>query len=594
MLRNNTSRPSRSANSLHDITNHRYVSKPGNKRALLDKTDVLAIAKQKRDQLQAERTVQSLKVSIAGLDRELDKLQNRHIPDIAYNISKRESMFKTVDTNYNRNIQKIKQCEENIQNGEASFQIECETMTRQFEEELNNMILRHEDEMGVLRKKKDDEITELENIPPKEELLRDIKNLNEQLIDLDEQLQRLKLGNDLNVTAYDEKLDSEFEQLRTSKTNLLKELEEKSAKDQSHLNQLNTEIEDTQYNISMTTEETRCTNEQCDILQESINKIEKSSILPEKKLKLLCEKFEEVQQECEVLTEVKQLDEEEYTLRVQKLNDDMDKKRLLLNMIDEVKGSARIFCLTDISSDNNMTSQTSVFKPYPSSNKIVDVSCNDNKEYGMSRLIYSPPNTSINELFRNFKVYADMCLKSKQTFNLISISPQPIEDLQFNILSFFAEEYLDTYEIQYQIISLYDDKFSDDSPFTILEDNAIILDRTPLFLNGHIPKQSTEKNDDLTQVKILKIQCKRKDETSDPIDFYSLIIDNVKSMKLLHSFLSKEKAWRDNQIGLIILKLLNYTKSCFVFNINDESSENDNRLSLEISELVQKIRNPPK
>lgn len=594
MMHNTMHRPTRSANSLHDITNHRYVSKPGNKRALLDKTDVLVIAKQKRDQIQVEKTTQSLKVSIRSLDRELDKLQNRYIPDIVYNMSKRESMLRSTNSNCKHNIQKIKQCEETIQSSDASLQIECETMTRRFEEQLDKIRLEHEQEMNSLKLAKEEEIKALEKIPPKEELLKDIQSLNDQLKDLDDQLNRLKLSNDLIVTQYDEKLDSEFGVLRTSKTNTLRDIEKKGSEGEAHLTELKTEIENTQYSITMTKEENACTIEQCDILQESINKIEKSSVLPEKKLKLLCERFTEVKQEHDVLAEVKKLDEEEYSLRVQKLNNDIEKKLLLQNSIDEVKGNARIFCLTDLGINNNINNSTCPFKVNSTTNVMTDLALDDPKDYKMSRFISCRPNDSKTELFNNLKVYSDMCLKSSQNFNITSISPHPIENLHYDTLSFIAKEYLDTYEIQYQVISLYDEKFSKESPFTIREDKSIILDRTPLFLNNHIPKETSDDINELTQVKILKVQFKEKNSTNDFVDFYSVAIENVKSMNLFYRFLSKEQAWRDNQIGLILLKLLNYTKSCFVFNVHETSTPDENRLSLKISEHVQKIRNPPK
>lgn len=570
---------------LHDITNNIQTSSSGKRRKLLNNIDVARIATRQRRQFQDLKDTKDLKANIIKIDRNIEKYQNRLIPEIKYNISKRLSMINRISNRSNDHSITIEQVEIDIKQLQTNMEIEIEKIKKDFQNQLMQKKEQHIKNMESLKVKKETEINDLNKIPPKEELLKDIHTYEEQLEKLEQKLKELERSNEMFSTGLDEKLDDEFQLLRDNNTKKLNDSKKETEETQWKLDEITFKIQDSNFNISvLETDIEKIVNEN-KILQDDINSIEKSSMLPEQKLKLLSKQAEETGQEHTVLLELEKLENENLEVHYVLLDKEIRKRKILQNTIDELNGHIRIFGLIG---ENG--SQLNYNLEH---NSINDPNEKDNKPLYFNRLFQKPDYNVDKILNSEIKIYSTSCLQNHEDYNIFHISPRPNNDLQIMVLEFLAKNYLDEYNVKFQNLSLYNEKFTNDSPFSIREDNTILLDRTPIQLTD-VPSTLGDdiRDDGLVQLKVLKVQLSEKEDSTGPIDFYFLQINNVQSMELLQRFLNKEEAWNKTQIGLFILKILNYTKSCFVFDLESNDTNDVRKLMLPISKCISKIKNP--
>lgn len=587
------SNPTRVTNSLHDITNNRYVYNSLNKKNFLNKSAVTEIARKKREQIEALKNSKNLQSSISGIDRRIDKLHNRKIPEIIYNISKRETMIrKTTKQLQNYNIV-LGNSDNDIQKLEEKFNLEYNDLIIQFENEVNSIELQFAKNLKQLSNEKEKQIEELEKIKPKDELLKEIDQFNNALVSLDEKLHTLKISNEMFITEYDEKLDRNFQLIRKEKVTSIEKLRREIKEKQYKKQNLYDMIQTAEYNITLLKEDIKSINDQNLILQDNINNIERSSTLPEQKLKSLVNKLHEASQEYDVVLEMKKLEEENLSVYLMRLKEEAEGRKLLQNSIDELKGHIRSFGYKYNDSDPSAQKENLLVFDFDN-DTISDFASEENKLFSFNKLFSSSDLTIECLLDEEFKIYNNMCLKDGDNFNLFTISSKPLHMFQDKVLKYISGNYLDKYEVKFQNLSLYDEKYGLDSPFKISEDNLISLDRTPITLTNVPYTIDESRYDELTQIKILKVQFQEKDCSTKSIDFYLIQIDNLNTLNLLYDFFKKKRLWNESQIGLFILKLLNYTKSCFLFNFDTEDENHRNRTMLNISEIISKIRNPPK
>ncbi|SMN21562.1 similar to Saccharomyces cerevisiae YPL253C VIK1 Protein that forms a complex with Kar3p at the spindle pole body [Maudiozyma saulgeensis] len=570
---------------LHDITNNIQISRSGKKRRLLNNVDVARIANRQRKQFQDLKDTKELNANIIKIDRNIEKYQNRLIPEIQYNISKRQSMINKILNKANDNSMTIEQTGLDIKKLQTDIEIEIDQINKKFQDQLIEKNEQHIKDMESLRIIKEKEINDLNKIPPKEKLLKDIDDFEVQLQNLEQKLNALEKSNEMFSTELDERLDTEFQLLRDTKNKKLDESKKETEEIQWKLDEIKFKIQDSNFNTSVLETDIEKLNKENRILQDDINSIEKSSILPEQKLKLLNKEADEINQEYNVLLELEKLENENLDVHYDILNKDIQKRKMLQNRIDELNGHIRIFGLIE---ENE--SQLNYDLEH---NSICELNEKDNKKFNFNRL-YQKPNYDFDKLLSSdIKIYSNMCLQNQEDYNLFHVSPNANTDLQLTVLKFIAENYLEKYNVMFQNLSLYNEKFTNDSPFSIRENNTILLDRTPVQLIDTPSTLGEDMNDDgLIQLKVLKIQLSEKDHTERSMDFYFLQINNMQSMELLQRFLNKEEPWNTTQIGLFILKILNYTKSCFVFDLEANSAENVKTFMLPISKCISKIKNP--
>lgn len=582
---------SRYSTQLHDITNNRtmkLVQKGQKRRKLLNDNDVATIAHRQRQQFQIARDTNELQSNIAKIDTRIETLQNRLIPDIQYNIGKRQSMINrslSKSENYHDRIQKI---DIEIKQTKIDLNIELEHMVKVLQTKIDNNITSHNNVMINYSKMKTKELEELNKIPPKKELLKEIESLEQDIQILNNEIKKLEMSNEMFATELDEKLDKEFQLLREEKISQFETSKKETEQKQWNLDEIKFKIQDSQFNITEMTQEIESLTEQNNILQQDINSIEKSSILPEQQLKQLIKQLEELDQEHIVLLEMEKLENENLDIHYDILNKDIEKRKKLQNNIDELNGHIRTFALIG-EKENGILSDPN-YKV--NDNLIYTVHKENSKRFTFNRLYQQNIDNIQNILQSDLKIYYDMCLNNQEAFNIFNISPEPHKESQARILEFVSANYQEKYDISFQNLSLYNETFGDDSPFSV-KNNVIILDRTPVQLNDGIQTNLGEMSDpELIQLKILKIKLCDKIDKEVHTDFYFLQIDNIDTMKLLQRFLTKQDPWNKTQIGLFILKILNYTKSCFIFDLSEQSQNESSELMLHMSKNISKIKNP--
>lgn len=581
----------RYSTQLHDITNSRdmkLVQKGQKRRKLLNENDVATIAHRQRQQFQTARDTNELQTNIEKLDTQIEKLRKRLIPEIQYNIGKRQSMINrslSKSENYHDTIQKI---DVTINQTKIDLNIELEQMVKTLQTKIDDTVTSHNYNMIKFNETKSIELEELNKIPPKKELLKEIEILERDLKTLNNEIKNLEMSNEMFATELDEKLDSEFQLLREQKITKLETSKKETEQKQWNLDEIKFKVQDSQLNITEMTQEIERLTEENNILQQDINSIEKSSILPEQQLKQLVKNLEELNQEHNVLLEMENLENENLEIHYDIFNKDIEKRKKLQNTIDELNGHIRTFAL--IGEKENGILNDPNYKV--NDNLIYNIAKDTSKPFTFNRLFQNENDNMGIILQSDIKIYCDMCLNNKEDFNIFNISSDSTPDSQVNILKFFSTNYQEKYDISFQNLSLYNEKFDDDSPFSV-KNNSITLDRTPVQLKDDIPTNLEEISDkELIQLKILKIMLCGKNDKDNQIDFYFLQIDNIDTMKLLQRFLTKQDPWNKTQIGLFILKILNYTKSCFISDLSQYLQAEATELMLQISKNISKIRNP--
>ena len=566
----------------------KLVQKGGKRRKLLNENDVATISNRQRQQFQTIRDTNELQTNIEKLNTQIEKLQNRLIPQIQYNIGKRQSMINrslSKSENYHDTMEKI---DMTIKQTKIDLSIELEQMVKTLQMKIDDNIASHNNNMIKYNELKTIELEELNKIPPKKELLKEIDALEKDLQTLNVEIKNLEMSNEMFATELDEKLDKEFQLLREQKLAKLETSKKETEKKQWNLDEIKFKIQDSQFNITEMTQEIERLTEENNILQQDINSIEKSSILPEQQLKQLINNLEELNQEQVVLLEMEKLENENLDIHYDILNKDVEKRKKLQNTIDELNGHIRTFAI--IGEKENGIMNNPHYKV--NDDLIYNVTKDISKPFTFNRLFQQNNDNIENILQSDIKIYCDMCLNNQEDFNVFNISSESSQEFQTKFLKFFWTNYREKFDITYQNLSLYNEKFTDDSPFSV-KNNTITLDRTPVQLKDDIPTNLGEINDkELIQLKILKIKLCDKNDKDIQTDFYLLQIDNLDTMKLLERFLTKQDPWNKTQIGLFILKILNYTKSCFIFDLNQHLQEEYTESMLHISKNISKIRNP--
>ncbi|CAL9734232.1 spindle pole body-associated protein Vik1p [Monosporozyma servazzii] len=583
----------------------------------LSKQVVNKMAQEIRLKKEISREVARIKKEISKTDSETVRYQTRYVPDIKYEISKRQVMCKKLQNQQDSFEKNLEVIDGQIVTVEAYKQTVEEELASKYVSIEANKTKECEETTADIKDKYEDELRELENLTPKDELEVEINTLRERMLDYLEQCDDLKIFNEKQLKNKEIEIKEQFEEFKTTKQN---EMETVLAKGREILENKSNQID-----------EKNKLNDQILELDANLKDIQSTLTTLQNELDTINKDYADIQDKSESIDSViiqatKDLDkiQEEARLHDTKYNEyyntmetELTRRKKLENSIDEVKGLIRCFLYTE---DSNLPGFTvdyfdnvALFETPQNENEdsSKNEEINDDDIYPFSRIIPSNALSVPQLIFREYKPYHDMCINNNQNFTLFSVSHKPWLEFQTQFVEFLLHEYSQQFNINFQNVYLSDGKLSKDllaskendinTPATSAcisikfdSENNLMLDSTTITLTEYISNRKNGQNisdyDSTSGINLFKFQFIKKasssnePSTNEVINFYLIQFESLRFLTKLSSYLSDVKPTEPNHVGYVINKLMNNLKSCFLFNLSASIEENEDNST----DIVQK------
>ncbi|CCC70991.1 hypothetical protein NCAS_0G01040 [Naumovozyma castellii] len=591
------------AASLHDITN-KEVQSTKRKKLTQDEINKPILASYKK--LAMEKRVQRDLVQKIKVNHQKNleynwkilRLQTRTLPDLQYEISKREVILRKVVRDTELLVLAIEQKEKEISQCDAKETTVLDSLKEQFKKQIQDQLHDFDTDLANQKAKWESEILELENMKPKDEVLKEIKDLETQLTSLQEKLTQLETQNNKKALGHDTELKKRFSEFKLEVEDSKIDIEEKQNTLLRKKEELAIRTRDLETLVR--TYDTHIENLEKDvaIVNNQLTELDEIT-LP--KRNALSRSTEELSHETEKTTIFQQeayLQERKYNENFDKMEFECIRRKKLENSIDELKGFIR--CFATISEEGI---PSNIHVKYTS-----NCICNDDngREYPFTRLI---PSIDIQEkkfLFQEYRIYQDMCLKNFENHNLISVSNKQWHELRESLIKFIISNYKADYEMTFQFVFLSDDAISQDylhsDPSQLkeginlkFENNSIKIDSTTKTISSDFLSDTELLENiipiDAPGVNILKVKFVKRLQKELSTEFYFLQINDLATVSALEEVFNGKDMAAGKQVSVILRYLLTYTKSCFLFNIDTQDNLDP---ILEVALNVGSLRNPLK
>lgn len=547
--------------------------------------------------------------AIAEVEKEIIQVRERQLPDIQYQISKKNTMCNELEKDI---LQLTSQLD--LKEGECVLQRKNEEMTisnlqlkysveaQELETELNQKLDR---EKMVWEK----QVLELELLKPSEQIAQEIKVLKKELLEANKELRKLHVENETKIKEYEAKLKEDFEIFKSEKEIPMKNLYNEQENIVIQKEKLIEEINNLEQSIK--NNKNSCIDLENKILE--VNDLisgSKTKLTPLRNaLDQVTNEYSISKQEVETIQEHAHIKEKLYNDKFDKMEQEQLRRRKLENSIDELKGNIR--CFTYISEP---TIPHGFQVDYPNKSIIANnIEMDDNpvpNQYTFNRLVPSHVISEADMLQQEYISYHEMCLQDNTSFNLISVSATPWNNLRSAIINFLAPKYLKNYSIFLQHVFLSEAVPSQDMLLTSSENSdreiKLKIEEASIELDSHrieivqgtedLPEPFAEPKDtNSSGINILKfnlLQRESDEQTTkkEELNFYFVEFYDPAVISILDRAVTQGE-YPKTPITMILKKLLSDTKSCFFFNMND--SENLKML-LGVSQKVKKLKNPKK
>ncbi|KAL3230834.1 Spindle pole body-associated protein VIK1 [Nakaseomyces bracarensis] len=532
-----------------------------------------------------------------NLQIKIDKYQKKDIPNIKYEIQKRLSLIDQLD----KSASNINESFEKIEKIKSYFADECLSEINKLKTAHMEEIDKTESKLNSTIKETEDawlsKIEELENMQPEEELLEDITRLKNDLEKKKGDLESQYSDHKHQIDQYKNDLYIKLTEFKTEKSKSL----EKVIEEQHELVNVRDTFERKKKELE---EKLKNVKGECDQSYDTISGIKGKLADIEKILSPLESEFWEIGKDyITIENEIAQMKadavnhEQTYNEVYDSLDNELNRRRRLLNSITELKGNSRLFAniVEDKISEKLVVNYT-------------DESIKDMKQnsiYKFTKLIRSYSHQNKNPFKEDLKIYLDFCLKRKENFNLISVASAPVNELYDNLISFFKENYFNDYIITLQYVLLSDigdskDLLSknqlDNQEIELklkIEEHAISVGSKLETLEDAYERHKFGISQDLlkdnTGIGFSRFQFFSINEPEAvPIDFYFIEIYHRSVFSTLQKSIEKDVVLT-SPLEIVFKKLFCDTKSAFIFQI-DRNSDLDEVLPL--SKIVAQIKNP--
>lgn len=573
----------------------------------LSKQVVNKMAQEIRLKKEISREVAKIKKETSQTDSEIVRYQTRYVPDIKYEISKRQVMCKKLQNQQDSFEHDIEMINGQIETVEVTKQTVEEELASKYMSIEAEKTKEHEETITNLNEKYKEDLAELENLTPKDELEVEINTLRERMLDYLEQCDDLKLSNEKEVKTKEIGIREQFEEFKITKQNEMntifqkgKDILETKSKQIDEKNILNDQISLLDTNLQDL--QTTLTN-----LQQELDTINKEYRDSQIKSETIDDTIIQANNELQEIQEKARLQDAKYNDYYNTMEVELTRRKKLENSIDEVKGLIRCFLYTE---DSNLPGFTVDYfdnvvlfeapeRDGENTHTVEEI--NEDDIYPFSRIIPSNALSVPQLIFREYKPYHDMCINGNQDFTLFSISNKPWLEFQTQFVEFLIHEYSSQYDINFQNVYLSDGKLSKDllaskekevnatTPSACISikfnsENNLILDSTTVILTEYM---SNKRNNQLVSdydassgINLFKFQFVKKtsslndEANSEAINFYLIQFESLDFLKKLCSYLSVVKPNEPNHVGYVINKLMNNLKSCFLFDLSSTLQAN--------------------
>lgn len=575
----------------------------------LSKQVVNKMAQEIRLKKEISREMAKIKKEISQTDSETVRYQTRYVPDIKYEISKRQVMCKKLQNqqdSFEKNVEDIDSQIESVEVYKQTVEVE---LTSKYVSIEATKTKECEETIAGIKEKYEDELKELENLAPKDELEVEINTLRERMLDYLEQCDDLKVSNEKQLKNKEIQIKSQFEDFKTTKENELnmvlvkgKELLENKPNQINEKNKINDQILELDTNLKDI--QTTLTN-----LQNELDSINRDYTDIQAQSESIDTVIIDATKELEKIQEEARLHDNKYNEYYNTMEAELTRRKKLENSIDEVKGLIRCFLYTE---DSNLPGFTidyfdnvALFETPQNENddSSKNEEINEDDIYPFSRIIPSNALSVPQLIFREYKPYHDMCINSNQNFTLFSVSHKPWLEFQTQFVEFLLHEYSQQFNINFQNVYLSDGKLSKDllaskandinvpAPSTCISikfdsENNLMLDSTTITLMEYISNRRNGQNvpdyDSTSGINLFKFQfikktsSPNKPNTNKVINFYLIQFESLHFLTKLSSYLTAMKPNEPNHVGYVINKLMNNLKTCFLFNLSSNVQENEN------------------
>lgn len=583
----------------------------------LSKQVVNKMAQEIRLKKEISREVARIKKEISKTDSETVRYQTRYVPDIKYEISKRQVMCKKLQNQQDSFEKNLEVIDGQIVTVEAYKQTVEEELASKYVSIEANKTKECEETTADIKDKYEDELRELENLAPKDELEVEINTLRERMLDYLEQCDDLKIFNEKQLKNKEIEIKEQFEEFKTTKQNEMdtvlakgREILENKSNQIDEKNKLNDQILELDANLKDIQSTLTTLQNELDTINKDYADIQNKSQSIDSVIIQATKDLDKIQEEA-------RLHDTKYNEYYNTMETELTRRKKLENSIDEVKGLIRCFLYTE---DSNLPGFTvdyfdnvALFETPQNENEdsSKNEEINDDDIYPFSRIIPSNALSVPQLIFREYKPYHDMCINNNQNFTLFSVSHKPWLEFQTQFVEFLLHEYSQQFNINFQNVYLSDGKLSKDllaskendinTPATSAcisikfdSENNLMLDSTTITLTEYISNRRNGQNisdyDSTSGINLFKFQFIKKalssnePSTNEVINFYLVQFESLHFLTKLSSYLSDVKPTEPNHVGYVINKLMNNLKSCFLFNLSANIQENEDNST----DIVQK------
>lgn len=584
---------------MYDITNindsslkHR-VSKPPLKKNVkyLSQKTVNMMAVDIRLKKEITKTINKLKKSTAEIDSEIVRYQTRRVPDAKYQLTKRKNMCKKLEAINEEFLKNMNILENQINDVKENKRIIETELSHTFDQELNDCENKYRSLLYETIDKYEVELTELEKMPPKDELEKEINDARQKIIDLLEELDDVKMKNEESVKLEKGQKRSDFEKFQNDSNRLLDELKHKGEDYIIERNQLLESQANLLDDIKKLNENMRLEEIAVDNLQKESDELNDTTITLSNQNDQLLKTIERQELELKSLQALANTHNMRCDEEYNKMELELAKRKKLENSIDELKGLIRCFAYMDSTKFNNFTIDY-----------VENVILDENDEiYPFNRIIPSNALSLSQLIFREYKAYHDFCLNQNSDFSLLTVSNNNWFEFRSQFIDFLSHEFSTNYDISLQNVFLSDEKISkdlikqnqsgdnntdstvqlsnydphgekDSSCINIkFEGKNLVMNTKSISLEEY--KYSFAQNqidyDFRHGINLFTFRFIKKNDPHSQTNFHLVNFEDLELLyNLLHYFSLYKPKDSTSHVGHVINRLITQVKSCFIFNFD--------------------------
>ncbi|SCU91776.1 LAFA_0F05732g1_1 [Lachancea sp. 'fantastica'] len=533
--------------------------------------DPKVIEEVKKRERKIARDIQHFRKSIVEIDTETRIVHERELPDLRYEISKKNALCNELRKDL---IEFTSKLDEKTN--------DCDTLKRDGELDLQHTQLKHQVALQEVQNELDQNMSkcaaeweaklrEIDNERPDPALLVELEELQKEKHLRNAQTKELAASNNLACEKKTQELGTILEQLLIEKQEPLHELQAKSEAVQKDNDMLRQETDSVKGKISQY-------EDRCSQLMQQISTVDSliTECMEERAKNLEAKKKAEVTYlDCKTITDAVQEEalivESQYNQEFDKMEKEQTRRRVMENSIDELRGKIRCFAFVG----DEMVENSSV--DYFAKTIALD----ETKPCTFNRIV---PRKLIEEqelINQECEPFFLMCLNKQLNFSLMS-SPT---GRQLQLKRAFLE-YLLTKEnkLLTQYVSLSEGSESCDlflpAEQNVKTDIQLTLKKDAIEINSTtLEMRSTQDVDenaallessvDSGNVGILKAEIWK--DQNKCCDAYFLEVNDLKTMEMLGNSRITTSTTKP-PMAIILQTLLLKTKSLFLFNLFDKDT----------------------